>query len=325
VTVLNAWSAEDVRVPDVLAALESLRHHERLPATRTAVMTLVVVGRDRAELERAARAVYELGGRHPARTLVVLEELEGDGAVDADVRLMGGEAEGHGVWFEHIDLTVGSASVVWHLDSLIEPFALPDLPVVSWFVDFVPAPDDRLLRATDTVLVDARDLGEVGCFAALADVARKRPVLDLSWIRLRPWRELLAGLFEGPAFRPFLAGVRTASVEGKPGPRALLAGWVADRLELGSSALSVVDAEHASVELRAVDERGRSGSFSVSRPGDERVVVARAVVEGGPSSEAVLPLPPASPAWGLTEALSRLGHDPLYERALRSALAREVH
>ena len=328
--MLNAWSADDVRVADVLGALESLRRDERLPPTRTAVLNIVVVGNDRDEVDRAVSAVFELGGRHPARTLVVLEREDGGGrpgggSISADVRIMGGEAEGHGVWFEHIELTVARSPVATHLDSLVEPFALPDLPVVAWYVDAVPAVDDRLLRSADVVLVDARSLGDVACFEALAAVMRARPVLDLSWVRLRPWRELLAGLFEGPQFRPFVQGVRTAEVRGKPGPRALLAGWVADRLELPSSALLVEEDEHASITLHAEEPgSGRTGVFSVARPSDDRVVVARASVSGGPSSEAVLPLPPASPSWGLTEALSRLGHDPLYERALRSALARSL-
>jgi hypothetical protein len=58
----------------------------------------------------------------------------------------------------------------------------------------------------------------------------------------------------------------------------------------------------------------------VARRGDERVVVASARIEGGPSFETPLVLPEATPAWGLAEALSRLGRDPIYDRALRGAL-----
>lgn len=312
-TSLASWSSADVRVADVVSALESVRRGERLPATRTAVLTLVMVASSRAEADRAVEGLFSLGGRHPARTLVLLPRPAA--GLEAEVRLLGGEAEGHGVWFEHIELGVGEP-VASHLDSLVEPFTLPDLPVVAWYVDAVPPAGDSLLRAADVVLVDARDLGEVGCFSALAAVSRSVPVIDLSWVRLRPWRELLAGLFEGRAMRPYLREVRSVSVRGKPGPRALLAGWVADRLGLGSSAVSVAEDDHASITLHAP-----GAEFSVRRPGNERVVVASASVDGGPSLSSTLPLPPPGPAWGLAEALSRLRHDHLYERALRAALA----
>jgi glucose-6-phosphate dehydrogenase assembly protein OpcA len=320
VATLNSWSAEGVRLADVLGALEDLRRPDRLSATRTSVLTLVLVARDRRPVERAVSAVHELGARHPARCLVVLVQPDaGESGIDAEVRLLGGEAGGLAVWFENVELTVRGPAV-GHLDSLIEPFTLPDLPVVAWFVDGLPDPDDSLLDAADVLLVDSRDFGDVACFSVLASLTRLRPVVDLSWVRLRPWRELLAGLFEGAVFRPFVAGVRSAEVTGKTGPRHLLAGWLADRLGLASPNLRLVDAEHASARLTAEHE-GRIGTFSVARRPGERVVVAAASVEGGPAHETLVVLPEATPAWGLADALSRLGRDAVYEGALRTTLS----
>lgn len=318
VATLNSWSAEGVRLADVLAALDGLRRHERLPSTRTSVLTLVLLARHRRPAERAVSAIHELAARHPARCLVVLVEPHGPSGIDAEVRLLGGEAGGLAVWFEDVELTVrGPAG--HHLDSLIEPFTLPDLPVVAWFVDGLPDADDPLLGAADVLLVDSRDFGDVACFSVLDSLARLRPVVDLSWVRLRPWRELLAGLFEGTAFRPFVFGVRSAEVQGKTGPRHLLAGWLAGRLA-PSPALRLVEADHASVHVTAGHE-GRTGTFSVARRDDERVVVASARIQGGPAYETLVVLPEATPSWGLADALSRLGRDPVYEDALRAALA----
>lgn len=319
VETLNSWSATDVRLRDVVAALDGLRRPARLSSTRTSVLTLVIVAARRQRAERAVAAVHELGGRHPARCIVILHGAEGgEAGVDAEVRLMGSQAEGHAVWFEDVELTVRGAAL-GHLDSLIEPFTLPDLPVVCWFVDGLPAAGDPLLDAADVALVDARDFGDVACFATIDALCRDRPVVDLSWVRLRPWRELMARLFEGHEFRPFVAGVRAATVLGKTGPRHLLGGWLADRLGLSPSQLRLEEHRHASLRLDAFHD-GRAGVFQVVREGLERVVVASARLQDGPAFETPLVLPEATPAWGLAEALSRLGRDPVYEQALRSAL-----
>ncbi|HEX7165437.1 MAG TPA: glucose-6-phosphate dehydrogenase assembly protein OpcA [Acidimicrobiales bacterium] len=320
---LSVWSEDGVRVADVVAALEDLRRPEPMPATRTSVLTLVVVATRAASADRALAALHELGGRHPARVLTILSDPDAapsDAGIDASVRLLGGEADGKEVWFEDVELCVRD-DAARHLDSLIEPFTIADLPVVVWFVDGLPADDDPLLAAADVVLVDARDFGDADCFGSLARVTRRRPVVDLSWQRLQPWRELLAGLFEGPDARPFLGDVRSVRVAGRTGPRHLLAGWVADRLRLPSPEVHLVAGEHVSMRVVAVAPDGRAGTFEVLRRDDERVVRARADLEGGPTSEVVVPLPDATPAWGLATALSRLYRDPVYEHALRAAVA----
>jgi glucose-6-phosphate dehydrogenase assembly protein OpcA len=321
VTPLAAWSAESVRLADALDAIEELHRSEAIPATRTSVMTLVIVATEQQSASRAVAAIHELGGRHPARVLTLLVE-DPDGTaqqnLDAEVRLLGGEAEGHQLWFEEVELRV-RGRVVDHLDSLIEPLTLPDLPVVVWFVDGLPERDDALLVAADALLVDARDFGEIDCFATLATLTEVGPVVDLSWMRLLPWRQMLAGLFDGPAFRPFVRGVHHAEVRGRTGPRYLLGGWLTDRLRLPLGSLHIDEGSHVSIRLVA-EHNGRQATFEVVRRSDERVVHARAEIKGGAVSTSVVRLPPPTPAWGLAAALSRLERDPLYERALRRAI-----
>lgn len=320
-TLLSVWSDDGVRVGDVLAALEDLRRPEPMPATRTSVLTLVIVAARRSSAARAQAAVHELGGRHPARVLTLVLDptaSEGPPGLDAEIRLLGGSADGKELWFEDIELDVHGRAV-GHLDSLIEPLTLSDLPVAVWFVDALPALDDPLLSAADVLLVDARELDDVDALAALVELCGHQAVVDLSWTRLRPWRQLLAGLFEGPAFRPFATAVRRSSVAGRTGPRLLLDGWLADRLGLPDAARHVEASDHVSIRLWC-----EGATFSVVREGDVRRVVARASVDGGPEAEAVLQLPEATPAWGLADALSRLEHDPVYEQALRRAVASRV-
>jgi glucose-6-phosphate dehydrogenase assembly protein OpcA len=316
---LSSWSGTGVRVADVLAELDALRRPELRAATRTSVLTLVVVARAGDALDDAMAGVYELGGRHPARVLGVLL-ADGEG-LDAEVRLLGGEAEGHALWFEDVELVV-RGEVAGHLDSLIEPFTLPDLPVVVWFADELPTTDDPLLRSADVALVDARSFGDTACFEVLDALTRRVTVVDVSWHRLRPWRELLGSLFEGPHLRPYLAAITSARVAGRTGPSHLLAGWIADRLDLARHQVHVEAATHVHMSLAGTSPAtGRHATFEVGRDGDERVVRACAAVEGGPSSEMVVPLPPATPGWGVAAAVSHLERDPVYEHALRRAIA----
>ena len=152
---------------------------------------------------------------------------------------------------------------------------------------------------------------------------RHHPVVDLSWVRLQPWREVLAGLFEGPDFRPFVHHVRGAEVFGRTGPRHLIGGWLVDRLGLAPANLRLREHEHVTIRLHSELPPGLGGSsatFEVVR-GDDRRVAARAAIAGGPTSSALVRLPEATPAWGLADALSRLDGDPTYERALGRALS----
>lgn len=307
---LCAWQGEGVGIDEVLDALERLRRGQQRTATRTSVVSLVVVATDEDEARRACDADRLLGGRHPGRTITV-RCVDGPPGIDADVVLEGLD----GVWWEEVQLRV-AGGVTAHLDSLIEPLVLPDLPTALWFAGRLPEADDSLLHAADVVLVDSKEAPQDSAFALIEQLLRRHPVVDLSWVRLRPWRLLLAGLFEGATYRPFASRVTAASVAGKPGPRRLLAGWLVARLGLSPSAVTLSDDRHVQLRLDADGD----AVFEVTRRAGERVVRAAARVAGGPSHEDVLSLPDESLPWSLGEAITHLGRDKVFEQALHALL-----
>lgn len=287
-------------------------------STRTSVVTLVVLATDDEEETRAGEATRRLAGRHPGRTIVLRCEGDADGPPHVESETVQ-EAQG-GVWWEEVRLRV-SGRLTQHLDSLVEPLTLPELPVALWFVGRLPSASDPLLGSADIVVVDSRGVGgreappPTTVFASVAELLRRYPVVDLSWIRLQPWRRLLASLFEGTVYRPYVHRVVEASVAGKDGPRRLLGGWLAGRLGLLPAAVHLHEARHVSMRLTAP-----GAVFEVVRHEGERVVRASARIEGGPSHEDVLSLPDESLPWSLAEALTHLGRDRGYEQALRSLL-----
>lgn len=319
------WRAENVRVGQVLEALAELRRGEQQSATRTYVVNLVVRAANDAQAERACRALHHLGGRHPGRTVVLIgpvgEHGSGPSSIDAEVVIHESESAGHPLWAEDVRLHV-RGPLLGHLDSLVEPLTLPDLPVVVWFTGLPPDPSEPLLDAADAVVVDAKteEPGGERSFPAVVSLSRRNVVIDLSWIRLRPWRELLAGLFDGPILRPFLDGVTGAEVRGKPGPRLLLGGWLSSRLGLSRSQIELTDSRHTSVHLTA-EHQGSRASFHVERREGERMVHACADIEGGPSHQDRLSLPDDSLSWSLAQALTHLRHDRVHNQAVQAALA----
>lgn len=327
VTTLGTWEADNVTVGQVEGALSELRRHEQRAAVRTSVLTLVAVVADEVSGRNALEVVSELGTRHPSRTVVIiLDDHSDESGLDAEASVHAIEHGSRAVCFEELLLRVRGRTR-HHLDSLVEPFAVPDLPLVVWLPARLPSPGDPLLAVSDRIVIDSRAVAGMGSTAdspsvlpRIAALARRLPVTDLSWTRLAPWRTLLAGLFEGPVYRPFLREIEKVEVAGNYGPRHMLGGWLLKRLSLPTFRIELRSAEHASIRIKAV-HRDRTGVFTVARPGAARVIHASAEVERGPSVSQVLHMGGQWPSQALAGALTRMGRDDVFCEALDGALA----
>jgi len=326
---VQRWQKKRAGIGEVVAALPELRRRAagKEAGTRTAVMTVVMVMAPEAAPENYAASVRSLGAHHPCRMIVLRPDPDSTPAVDADAclwRAEPGGGGGHPVFFEEVHLRVGGQAAS-HLASTVSPFVLADLPVVMWFPGLLPDPADPLLRVASAVVVDTRDVGPAPAdiahsYRTMLELANHRPVVDLSWVRLQPWRELLAGLFEPEHNRQFLVGVRLASVRGKPGPRHMLGGWLMAQLDLRARELVLTDSKHVDITLDA-DYQGQQGTFRVSRDDGSRAVWAKALLSGGVSNSQALPLPDDSLTAALSSAISNLRADRVWERALAAAAA----
>ena len=315
---VDTWEAKGVLVSDVVNQLAVLRHQAREETSaRTAVMTLVAVAPDDDRAYAATGVLRSLGGQHPSRIVIIRPDPDEAASLDARATLYSVDYASHRVNFEEVILSV-CGQAAYHLDSVVEAFTVSDLPVALWYVGSVPAGSDPLLSISTALLVDSRDAADTVGLRALLQVARRRTVSDLSWIRLRPWRALLAGLFDPPDSREWLKRVDTATVTGKVGPRRLLGGWLVAQLGLLPRQVTLEDARHVEIKLTCRDGDATS-TFEVTRAESAKAISARAVLPDGPRPPVVHALVDDPLTVSLSEALTNLAPDVVWERALASA------
>jgi glucose-6-phosphate dehydrogenase assembly protein OpcA len=291
---MASWSGQAVSIGQVDDALLDLRRGEQRAATRISTINLVVIAEDEVDAQRARAAMRRLGGRNPGRTVILIPDCEGAPNVDAQVRLYHATVDARPVWWEEVQIMV-AGPVCKHLDSLVEPLTLGDLPVTVWYASSIPDPAEPLVGAADMVIVESpaqppgnggsADDRMVPVLSGLLDLAQRRALVDLAWIRLTPWRRLLATLFDVGDFRPFVAAVDHAEVAGRPGSTLLLAGWLHDRLDLPGSSVARRSAPDAAIELTASGRAGDATATTVGSAG--RFSVALEAGPGGrPDNEA---------------------------------------
>jgi hypothetical protein len=220
-------------------------------AARTSVMNLVVVARQPEIGQRCAATIQQLAGRHPSRT-VILSSADPDGpswleaAIQAHCILPREDAPE--ICAELIYLTVGGESGR-HLDSVLAPLLIHDLPVTLWWPGEPPfgTPQARaLLSMANRLVVDGSTWSEDGLrrvreLAAVLDESRLA-ITDFAMTRQSRWREAIASVFDLEEFLPYLAGLRRVSVAyathdetGAPGTTNVVkpvyhVAWLASRL-----------------------------------------------------------------------------------------------
>ena len=113
---------------------------ERHVGARTSVMNLVVVARRPEVGERCAAIIHDLTGRHPSRTLIVAPvDPDGPSWLDASIQahcVLPSETA-PATCAETIYLTCGGESGR-HLEAIIAPLLIHDLPVTVWWPDELP-------------------------------------------------------------------------------------------------------------------------------------------------------------------------------------------
>jgi glucose-6-phosphate dehydrogenase assembly protein OpcA len=195
--------------------------NERHIAARTSVMNLVVIARRPEIGERSAATIQSLTGRHPSRTLVI-QPADPDGPAWLDAQIVAHcvtpSADAPETCAETIQMTCGGEAGR-HLDAIVAPLLIHDLPVTVWWPDEPPfgtAPVNDLLAMADRLVVDGSSWHGTGLtqLRKMAALAEEFPIAisDFALVRQSRWREAIAAIFDIPDFLPYLRHIRRIAV-----------------------------------------------------------------------------------------------------------------
>ena len=282
-----SWSAEDVHLADVEAALAQLRSEAaaEAPSMRTSVMTHIAWV-PRGWMEKARAALAGMAEQHPSRTILLFPDPDAaESRIDGRARVERWEVPdtGRGIVTEIVELTLHGARAKAPA-SIVEPLLITDLPVFVRWRGEPPwgAPElEQLVDVTDRLIVDSTEWDDVpDPYRRLAELFPRCAASDIAWARTSRWRAHLATLW------PAIADVRTVRVRGTAAQAWLLCGWLRSRLEQPGIELEHEDAE-------ALEGVWLDGEAVPLPPGD-----------------------PPAPSDVLSDELERFTRDPVYEAAV---------
>ncbi|HZA76308.1 MAG TPA: glucose-6-phosphate dehydrogenase assembly protein OpcA [Acidimicrobiales bacterium] len=317
--VLGLWSAPDADVGDAEAAIRRIRACDPAGSIRNAVVSLVtLVDDDRRNATAALRATGALGRRVPGRCIVVSTFAARPAGMKASINVSLVErTDTKSVCVEHVRLYVNGGAIA-NLSSIVEPWILPGLPLAVWLPGRLPRRGEPVVTRANQVIIDSARIGRPLAELDLAGLG-ELGTTDLAWIRLRPWRLLLADSFQGADISPFALGVEHADITGTRPWSTLLAGWLMSRLELSPANIRLADGDQPKVQIRA-RHRDRQAELLIEAVDAYEVRVATTVV-GNAARRRLVRLPERFLVDDLEDALrSRPGPDATWMRAAVSAI-----
>ena len=257
VRCIAEWDGERVDFGEVLEALDNLRRGDKSLATRISVVTLVAVASSEAEAVEAMATVHRFGAHHPGRSVVVLVLA---GLRRPSPRRQGEPDRGErGRVGRSGSKTSSSMSTVRRPSTSTRSSSRSRCPMC-------PSPSGSCAGIPSRLIWNSRyyapltsssstPVGPAGS-NGINEAIKRLPVIDLSWIRLRAWRLLLARAADASGADEVLRTVTEVTVSGSNGPRMLLTGWLKDRLGTGPT-FRVGDGDAAYGAPRVAERRAR--------------------------------------------------------------------
>ncbi len=278
-------------------------HKDRGEAAIGRVLTLLVCT-DSANLEESLAIANSASREHPCRVIAIVcegREAGDDSTLDAQIRF--GADAGAG----EIIVLRPTGGLTRHLDTLVIPLLVPDVPVVAWWPTRAPenpSADPIGMMASSRITDAMRAPNPEAAFTALRAHFNEKDV-DLAWTRLTKWRATIASLLEQSPASP----ITSVTVTGEDHHLSvdLLGAWLALRLDVPviinhiSGVIGVDDVtftcEHGEFGLHREDKR-----ISVTMPGE---------------SAQTMPMPMRTTEDCLNEELRRLNPDEVYAEVIQ--------
>lgn len=339
---------------------------------RANTLNLLAVARTDKDARLISEAVARQRDFLPSRTIILLaHDLDDEDIIASGFEVHLELREQHGAGrssplFETILIQASTGSVE-SLSSLVSPLLIPELPDILWW----PGGDFSrnalfldLQRIVDRVIVDSAQLGrDTTGVASLRDLidtdeANAPIVGDFAWLRLAPWRQLIAQFFDPADVQESLATIDEIAIsyadvreDGSSGfaSALLIVGWLGSRLgwEIvdplerrrtgGWSAplRSRSGGRGREIALRLLPDKSPQARFSLRRvqivsggdaPGmfviersDEDDLITSSKTRTIPRVSRMVYAKLPTNEQMLGEELQRFGHDPIFEKALAFA------
>src|SRR5262245_39463572 len=218
---------------------------------RACTHNLIVACEDVAGVADATRTVALLSEAFPGRVLLVVTTTGEGGAETRDLDAFVSThchraAAGSRVCCEQVTLAARGDAAASLIPDTVLQLLESDVPVYTWWRRKSFATDplwEPFARISDRCIVNSATSGDparaLPDLAALAaNDAWRGTAGDLAWIRLEPWREVVAALFDSALTRPYLDGISRVEIDtgGTTGSRgtavsgAYIVAWLASRL-----------------------------------------------------------------------------------------------
>src|SRR4051794_7251943 len=237
------WSAQGTSpgaIEEALRAMLKERHSENASYVPARTLNLVCVV-DKQWSGEIANRLRGVGRSHAARTIVCAVEprrstIDAVATIASDVHPRPGE---FALLRETVIVDVGDRHLS-HLDTIVDPLVVTDLPTVVWAPHGHQQAVEPLLALAQVVLLDSVDEPDMrDALRRVQTLLDDVYVVDLAWLRSTPWRERVAATFDTPHLRPDLKTISAVTVRHHPESGVaglLLVGWLASRLgwQLGS-------------------------------------------------------------------------------------------
>lgn len=217
---------------------------------RANTLNLIAVAENADDGELITESVSQLRDFLPSRTVIFNTDECADREYTWHVRVQLSEARNKGadtptLRFETIVISA-DPKVAGHLASLVSPLLISELPTFLWWPsgDFANSPVFQdLVEIVDRLIVDSAQLGNdakaLAQLRTLLDEEDDPSVGDFTWLRLQPWRQLVAQFFDPQEVQPALETIAQVNIAYTPSREdrgsglaaaLLMVGWLASRL-----------------------------------------------------------------------------------------------
>ncbi len=232
----EATSVTDVEAikAELSRARQKIEERDKGLCVATTTMNFVVFIDDPEHRKWVLERVEKIADKHPSRTIILDANADHRG-VDVYVSSLG--ATGSTIHSERIELGVPDVDGAT-LRKIVSELRIPEIEThLFWSaIRITESPCFKeLIEIADSIVVDSsgatRDGSTVADLARFFAAYRHIPMRDLAWMRLAPWRDMVARFFDDRGLREELFSIRKVGiVSGSDAEALYLGGWLGSRL-----------------------------------------------------------------------------------------------